>query len=99
MYDLDPHVAEIYDHVDTQTGDVELLRFLLDGMGPLRILEPFCGTGRILLPLALEGHELVGLNQTGAMLSRVREKLTLLPKDVRSRVTLVQQDVTSGDWP
>jgi SAM-dependent methyltransferase len=99
MYDVDPHVAEIYDQVDTQTGDVEFLRILLDGMGALRILEPFCGTGRILLPLASDGHELVGLDQAQAMLDRARAKLARLPDAVRSRVTLRRHDVTSGDWP
>jgi len=47
MYDVEPHIAEIYDQIETHTDDVELIRRLLGGRGPLRILEPFCGTGRI----------------------------------------------------
>jgi SAM-dependent methyltransferase len=99
MYDIDPHVAEIYDQVDTQTGDIELLRTLLDGLSVRRILEPFCGTGRILLPLAIDGYELVGLDQAESMLSRARSKLGRLPDAVRSRVTLTRHDATLGDWP
>jgi hypothetical protein len=52
MYDVDAHVAEIYDQVDTQTGDIALLRGFLGPARGLRILEPFCGTGRILIPPA-----------------------------------------------
>ena len=53
MYDIEPHIAEIYDQVEIYHDDVELIRKLIGGRGPLRILEPFCGTGRILIPLAV----------------------------------------------
>ncbi len=59
MYDLDSHVPEIYDKAETETADVALI---LRSIGPRtgwHILEPFCGTGRILLPLALDGHTVV----------------------------------------
>ena len=56
MYDVEPHIAEIYDQSETYTDDVELVRNLVDRQGFLRILEPFCGTGRILIPLALDGQ-------------------------------------------
>jgi len=57
-YDIEPHIAEIYDQVETYTDDLYLIRRLIGGRVPLRILEPFCGTGRILIPLALDGHTL-----------------------------------------
>jgi SAM-dependent methyltransferase len=72
VYDIEPHIAEIYDQSETYTDDVKLIRKLINGRGPLRILEPFCGTGRILIPLALDGHETVGLDQAKGMLSRAR---------------------------
>ena len=70
QYDLDPHVAEIYDQVETETDDIELIRTLITGKGVLRILEPFCGTGRILIPLALDGQEIVGLDAHGFAVER-----------------------------
>ena len=40
-YDTEPHVAEIYDRIVEDTDDVQLIRGLIGGAGPLRILEPF----------------------------------------------------------
>ena len=99
IYDIHPAIAEAYDRHETQTDDVELIRRLIGGRGPLRVLEPFCGTGRILLPLALDGHEMVGLDVSQSMLARARGKADQLPPEVRSRITLIQADATEGDWP
>ena len=96
---FDSHVAEIYDQFETETDDVELIRRLLGGGKTLRILEPFCGTGRIMLPLAADGHELTGLDQSPAMLERARAKLAGLPEDVRKRVSMFRANVTRADWP
>lgn len=99
MYDIEPHIAEIYDQSETYTDDVELIQNLIGGRGPLRILEPFCGTGRILIPLALDGHELVGLDQARGMLDRARAKISQLPQEVQRRITLFEADVTCEKWP
>jgi SAM-dependent methyltransferase len=98
-YDLDPHVAEIYDQVETQTDDVELVRKLIAGKGPRRILEPFCGTGRVFIPLAIDGHEIVALDGAKTMLDRARAKVAGLPENVRRRITLAECDVLSSPWP
>jgi SAM-dependent methyltransferase len=98
-YDIHPDIAEAYDRHETQTDDVELVRELISGQGPLRILEPFCGTGRILIPLAEDGHEMVGLDQAQGMLGRARAKIALLPPSVQSKITLIHADATAGNWP
>jgi SAM-dependent methyltransferase len=98
-YDIDPHVAEIYDQFETQTDDIELVRRLVGGPKPLRILEPFCGTGRILIPLAEDGHEMVGTDQAKAMLDRAEAKIAQLDLEVRRRITLIQADATGSRWP
>jgi SAM-dependent methyltransferase len=98
-YDVEPHVAEIYDQVETYTDDVELIRRLIGGREPWRILEPFCGTGRILISLALDGHELVGLDGAQGMLARARAKVAELPEVVQRRITLSEADVTAAEWP
>ena len=97
--DVDALVAEIYDQIETSVDDVALIETLIGERGGLRILEPFCGTGRILLPLAAVGHELVGLDKSAAMLNRARWKLEQLPADVQQRVTLIEADVTREPWP
>jgi SAM-dependent methyltransferase len=99
MYDIEPHIAEIYDQDETYTDDVELIRSLIGERKPLRILEPFCGTGRILIPLALDGHELVGLDRAKGMLTRARAKIDRLPPEAQARITLAEADVISEAWP
>ncbi len=99
MYDIEPHIAEIYDRTDAYTDDVELIRKLIGNRRPLRILEPFCGTGRILIPLALDGHEIVGLDQAKGMLNRARTKLRQLPERVQGRISLHEADVIADEWP
>ena len=99
MYDVTPHVAEIYDQSETYTDDVELIQTLIQGSGHLRILEPFCGTGRILIPLALAGHTLVGLDNAAGMLLRAREKIKNLDQDTQSKISLIEADVVEANWP
>src|SRR5512136_2525186 len=99
MYDVEGHIAEIYDQVETETDDVALIRRLIGEQRSLRILEPFCGTGRILIPLAQDGHVLVGLDEARGMLARAQAKIGQLPEEAQRRITLVEADVMSGDWP
>jgi SAM-dependent methyltransferase len=99
MYDLETHIAEVYDRFETQTEDIEFIRKGIAAFGRLRILEPFCGTGRILIPLALDGHELVGLDQSKSMLARARMKIGQLPPDVQARIRLIEEDAIADDWP
>lgn len=94
----DQLLAEIYDQTETGTEDVELIRTLLPSQAPLHILECFSGTGRILIPLARDGHHLTGLEIAEAMTARARNKLADLGEEVRSRVRLVVADVLVDDW-
>ena len=126
LYDITPHIAEIYDQSEMVRDDVDLLFSLIpplplppifaherggivqDSRGEnggteggrfFHILEPFCGAGRFLIPLAQAGHTLVGLDQASGMLARARQKLALLSSQVQSRVTLHQADVIAEAWP
>ena len=98
-YDVDYRITEIYDRVETQSEDVRLLRELIAGKGRLKILEPFCGNGRILIPLAQDGHEIVGRDKSPPMLVSARHKIGELPEAVRKNITLEQGDVLAGAWP
>jgi len=99
MYDLDARVAEIYDQVETKTADVALIRRLIGTGERLRILEPFCGTGRVLIPLARDGHAVLGLDRAAGMLARAEAKVGALPPEARRRVTLSRCDVLREPWP
>jgi SAM-dependent methyltransferase len=99
MYDLDPHVAELYDQQETYRDDVDLILNLLGSSGARRILEPFCGTGRMLIPLALAGHEVAGLDNSPAMLSRAQLKIAQLPSSMQQRIRLTEMNVIRDTWP
>lgn len=98
-YDVDACITEIYDQTETQLEDVALLRVLLSAREQLRVLEPFCGNGRILIRLAEDGHEIVGVDQSRPMLASARLKLRQRPVEVRQRVHLIQADATTTTWP
>jgi SAM-dependent methyltransferase len=76
-------------------GDVD---FYLDCArrfgGP--ILELGTGTGRILIPLAEAGHEVVGLDLSPAMLGIAAAKLGARP-ELAGRVRLIEGDMTAFD--
>jgi SAM-dependent methyltransferase len=63
--------------------------------GPL--LDIGCGTGRVLLPLARAGYEILGIDLSAPMLARARAKLAAEPPEVRERVRLLEADMTSFD--
>ena len=97
--DYDDHLlAELYDLSETYTDDVDLLRQLITRSGPLKILECFSGTGRILRPLAQDGHVITGIELAEAMQARAKLKLSKLGKEIRQRVELKTQDVLVGNW-
>lgn len=87
-------LAEFYDWVVPyrERKDVE---FFVDmarqAGGP--VLEVGCGTGRVLIPTARAGIEIVGIDASEAMLSVCREKLGEEVPEVRDRVSLHQGDM------
>lgn len=58
------------------------------------VLELATGTGRVLVPLAMQGIEITGLDLSGAMLARAAEKLHAQGID-HERVQLVEADMTN----
>lgn len=98
-YDIDPHIAEIYDQSETYSDDLGLIRKLIGDHNPWRILEPFCGTGRLLIPLALEGHTFVGIDQARTMLERAQNKINQLTLQVQKRIKLIKANVLATNWP
>ncbi|MFQ5855529.1 MAG: class I SAM-dependent methyltransferase [Anaerolineae bacterium] len=91
-------VAEYYDHV-VPYRDREDVNFFVEmaqqSGGP--VLEVGCGTGRVLIPTARAGIEIVGLDLSEPMLTVCREKLSREPEEVQSRVQLVQADMRQFD--
>jgi SAM-dependent methyltransferase len=91
-------LAELYDLMPSYAGrgDVEFYaECARQAGGP--VLELACGTGRVLIPLARAGCEMVGLDLSEHMLARCRDKLAAEAEEVRDRVRLVEGDMTDFD--
>ncbi len=65
--------------------------------GPGRILELACGSGRVTTALLRDGHEVVGLDLSPAMLERAAARVGKLGRAARERATLIQGDVRDFD--
>jgi len=59
-----------------------------------KTLELGCGTGRVLIPTALAGREITGLDLSPFMLQKCREKVARLPAETRKNIRLIQGDMT-----
>ena len=58
-------------------------------------LELGCGTGRVLIPTAVGGCDITGLDLSPDMSSVCQEKLGREPQDVRKRVRLIRGNMTA----
>jgi SAM-dependent methyltransferase len=97
MDDRDDELAAIYDVIYGEQEDVEFWLGMAAAARDGPVLELGCGTGRILLPLARAGFDVMGLDRASHMLRRCRAKLGCEPPEVRRRVQLVEADMTSFD--
>ena len=96
MEEYDRADARFYDYYSTGVpGDV---RFYVEEAkrAGSPVLELGCGTGRILIPTAQAGIDIVGLDRAPAMLAIARDKLSELGAETRRRIELVEDD--ADDW-
>jgi SAM-dependent methyltransferase len=93
-YDEYAFVADLYDFV-LPYRDRPDIQFFVDAAKDAGspILEVGCGTGRVLIPTARAGLEVVGLDVSPHMLAVCRDRLRTETSDVQSRVELVQGDM------
>jgi SAM-dependent methyltransferase len=60
-----------------------------------RILELGAGTGRVTVPLARDGHVVVAVDQSPAMLAGLRARIAKLPGPVAARITPREGELTT----
>lgn len=72
--------------------DIGFLRHLAEEIGG-PVLELGCGTGRVAIPLAESGLEVVGVDRSTAMLAIAEAKRRSLPATIRRRLRFVEADM------
>ncbi len=96
-YENQQFVAEFYDseyeHLRSISKDVDFYVDCSRGTGG-RTLELGCGTGRVLIPTAISGCEITGLDLSPHMLTKCQEKLDEQVAEVQQRVKLIQGNMT-----
>jgi SAM-dependent methyltransferase len=103
FYEVSGLAVEVYDEsaaasvpATSMAGDVEFYRRLAsDTGGP--ILEVGCGTGRVAVPLAADGHEVVGVDLSAPMLRLAERRRASLDAAVAARLSFQQGDMTTLD--
>jgi len=87
-------LAELYDHVAPYRDRPDITFFVeAASKAGSPVLEVGCGTGRVLIPTARAGVDIVGLDLSPQMLAVCRQRLRDEPEAVQSRVQLVQADM------
>lgn len=88
--------AELYDidYSDYDTGDKQYYVEEAVKCGK-PMLELACGTGRITIPTAIAGIEVVGIDISEDMLAIARRKVAELDPEIAERITLLQGDMRS----
>ena len=101
FYEADSLSTEIYDARDLITGssaegDIDLHRGLAGETGG-PILDVGCGTGRVAVALAADGHEVVGVDLSAPMLRLAEQRRAGLPASVAARLSFHQADMATLD--
>lgn len=101
FYEADSLSTEIYDARSAAIipggpvdGDIEFyLRFARETGGP--VLDVGCGTGRVAIALAKDGHEVVGVDLSAPMLRLAEKQRRSLPDVAARRISFVEADMTT----
>jgi SAM-dependent methyltransferase len=91
-------IADLYDYVVPYRARQDIDFFIeaaRSSGGP--VLEVGCGTGRVLIPTARTGIDIVGLDLSPGMMGICRKRLLEETDAVRARVRLVQADMRNFD--
>jgi len=94
------HTATLYD-ADPRAIFTADIPFYIDRAKKLggRTLELACGTGRVMIPLALEGIDVCGLDYSSSMLEVLEAKLKQLPEKTQDRIQYMLGDMADFSLP
>src|SRR5512136_51561 len=97
-YDEYAFIADLYDYIVPYRTRPDVDFFVEAAQlsnGP--VLEVGCGTGRILIPTARAGVNIVGLDLSANMLQVCQTRLRSEPEAVQSQVRLTKADMRNFD--
>lgn len=91
--------AELYDYeYRHRRADIHFYKQLARNrmeFAPGTVLDLACGSGRLLVPLARDGHRVVGVDRSPAMLAAAARRVARLPKGRREQCQLARGDIRS----
>jgi SAM-dependent methyltransferase len=91
--------AALYDYeYRRRRADVTFYRELAKRRGG-PILDLGCGSGRVTVPLARDGHHVHGIDQSASMLAKLRARIAQLPTAAAQRITVATGDLCTFDVP
>ncbi|MBO8160244.1 MAG: class I SAM-dependent methyltransferase [Thermosipho sp. (in: Bacteria)] len=95
LYDKYLHnwIVDLYEQTVTETEDVQMIKKLIGNHPQQHILEVCCGSGRILVPLAKDGHIVTGIDIDNLMIAKLFEKTYKL-----ENITIIQANAATIDW-
>lgn len=96
--------ASLYDYeYRRRRADVTFYRELANQRRADKVLELGAGSGRVTIPLARDGHQVVAVDQSKAMLGKLRQRVAALPKAAADRIRVVDGDLrdfeVGGKYP
>lgn len=92
--------AALYDYeYRRRRADVTFYREIARRRGADRVLELGAGSGRVTVPLARDGRQVVAVDRSEAMLTRLRDRVARLSPVAAARITPVLGDLRSFSVP
>src|ERR1700680_251816 len=93
-YDEYEFIADFYDYVGPHRGRPDVAFFVDEAKkAGSPVLEVGCGAGRVLIPTARAGLQIMGIDLSPHMLAVCRQRLREESRAVQERVWLVQADM------
>jgi SAM-dependent methyltransferase len=93
MSDLYKHPEQYEREHFGEDEDIGFYRSLCRRLAPQKVLELGCGTGRITVPLAELGFEVVGLDSQPEMLRKAEERRLQSRPEIRERLEFIEGDM------
>lgn len=87
--------ANVYDGMNTDLTDLKFYKKWLPKNKDARVLELCCGTGRLTLPIAMDGYDISGVDITSSMLEQAKVKASKAGLEVK----FIEADIRTLDLP